>query len=625
LLPRRRCNWSGRCSKRAAAARARFGYARGVKNFSVIVLSAALSLGGLLKVASGQPASVDEQVRGLLSPPGSAKASVTVAHSYQSSGNRTIQILRIGAGETGEKKPAILLVAGLDARHRVGPEMALRVARKLVEAPPEWLKGVNVYVLPMANPDAFAAIAGGSAVEFGRLPIPSGGTAVNDADRDRRQGEDPAEDLNGDGMITLMRVKNPGPGTGLTATLIDESDAEANSPWKGLMRGPDAAKGERAVWAVLAEGIDNDGDGKYNEDGPGPAGFGAGGGLDVDRNFPIDWPEFEDGAGERPLQTPESRELVQWCLSTPELATVVVFGLHDTVIGIPEAGKFDATGQVPMGILNEDKGLYEAVSAKYRELTGINGAERPGLSGSFTAWAYAALGLPTFETPVWVRVDRMDEDRRPKPAPAAEDASGEKKEDAKEEKKEEPRPEPKTEDQRWMRALEKDAPFIAWKPFDHPTLGPVEIGGFAPGSKIDPAPGPDSDGRLERLAEDHTKFLGELAGNFASVEAEASAERLGPGMWKIRARVTNTAAWPTQTAMSVRTRQALPTSVTIGLAPEAIVSGNVRQSSDKLAPRGGRMDAEWVVLVKDGETVKLTLTNPQRGPREIKVELSAAK
>jgi hypothetical protein len=89
--------------------------------------------------------------------------------------------------------------------------------------------------------------------------------------------------------------------------------------------------------------------------------------------------------------------------------------------------------------------------------------------------------------------------------------------------------------------------------------------------------------------------------------------------------VTNTAAWPTQTAMSVRTRQALPTSVTIGLAPEAIVSGNVRQSSDKLAPRGGRMDAEWVVLVKDGETVKLTLTNPQRGPREIKVELSAAK
>jgi hypothetical protein len=51
----------------------------------------------------------------------------------------------------------------------------------------------------------------------------------------------------------------------------------------------------------------------------------------------------------------------------------------------------------------------------------------------------------------------------------------------------------------------------------------------------------------------------------------------------------------------------------------------VRQSSDKLSPRGGRMDAEWVVLVKDGETVKLTLTNPQRGPREIKVELSAAK
>lgn len=602
------------------------GYAGRVKTLAAIGLSAALAACGF-----AQSGSIDERIGALVSPPAplattatpaATRASATVAHTYLSTGNRTIQILRVSAAPKDAQVPAILLVAGLDGRHRVGTDAALRVAETLTRTSPAWLAGASVYILPCANPDAFAVplmttgkgIGTGTHMEFGRLPM------TTDADRDRRQGEDPAEDLNGDGLVTLMRVRDPKPGTGLSATLIDEADADPASPWKGLMRAPDAAKGERAMWAVLSEGIDNDGDGTFNEDGPGPEGYGGGGGLDLDRNFPIHWPEFEDGAGVRPLQTPESLELARWCLATPELAAVVVFGLHDTVISIPEAGKFDASGEVPLGILGEDKTLYEAASARYRDLTGIHGCERPALAGSFAAWSYAALGLPTFATPVWVRSDRMNEDRRPAKPPAAEEPAGDDAKDAKA-----PRPEPGNEDQKWMRALESAPTFLPWTPFDHPKLGPVEIGGFLPGARINPVPGSETDKALGRLAEEHAAFLGTLAANLATLDTQASAERLGPGMWTIRARITNTGAWPTRTAMSVRARQALPTSVSLGVPPETIVSGNLRQSAERIDPRGGRLDAAWTVLARDGETLTLTVTTPGRGASEIKVELAAPK
>ena len=39
--------------------------------------------------------------------------------------------------------------------------------------------------------------------------------------------------------------------------------------------------GEEGEWLVISEGVDNDGDGDYNEDGIG--------GLDLHRNYPENW------------------------------------------------------------------------------------------------------------------------------------------------------------------------------------------------------------------------------------------------------------------------------------------------------------------------------------------------
>ncbi|MGH7447485.1 MAG: M14 family zinc carboxypeptidase, partial [Longimicrobiales bacterium] len=70
---------------------------------------------------------------------------------------------------------------------------------------------------------------------------------------------------------------------------------------------------------------DNDGDGRYNEDGIG--------GLDLHRNYPENWrPDrggdatgrgyTQFGAGEFPLSEPETRTVVLWLLSNPNISVV---------------------------------------------------------------------------------------------------------------------------------------------------------------------------------------------------------------------------------------------------------------------------------------------------------------
>jgi len=78
-------------------------------------------------------------------------------------------------------------------------------------------------------------------------------------------------------------------------------------------------------WKIYREGIDNDGDGRYNEDGIG--------GLDLHRNYPENWrPEpgldetgrgfTQGGAGRFPLSEPETRTLVLFLLRHTNVSIV---------------------------------------------------------------------------------------------------------------------------------------------------------------------------------------------------------------------------------------------------------------------------------------------------------------
>jgi len=208
-----------------------------------------------------------------------------------------------------------------------------------------------------------------------------------DNDRDGLLDEDPAEDLDGDGFIRQMRVKVE---MGKGDSVIDERDPKGR-----LMRRVGAGKGD---YLLLPEGIDNDGDGRVNEDGIG--------GLDLHRNYPENWrPETEDtgrgytqgGAGEYPLSEPETRAVVTFLFAHPNVSVV---NTMDTTV--PMLLRPPSTSASDERMYPEDLALYKTFDEKGKKITGYEragdvyndygrGSPLFGHSPDFGYWQYGAI------------------------------------------------------------------------------------------------------------------------------------------------------------------------------------------------------------------------------------------
>jgi hypothetical protein len=131
------------------------------------------------------------------------------------------------------------------------------------------------YVIPVVNVD-------GRYHFFHDPNDPSSGRSIRipkDDDRDGLFDEDGPDDLDGDGNICMMRRKDP---FGMYKT--DPEDPRL------MIR---VKPGEKGEWTLLGEeGIDNDGDGKVNEDGEGY--------VDGNRNWGSNWapPYVQSGSGD---------------------------------------------------------------------------------------------------------------------------------------------------------------------------------------------------------------------------------------------------------------------------------------------------------------------------------------
>ncbi len=155
------------------------------------------------------------------------------------------------------------------------------------------------YLVPTVNPDSRDVYIN----QVSDPDSPRSGLKPYDDDRDGLADEDGPEDLDGDGSITMMRKKVP-LGTGTHRLHPDDP--------RILIR---IKPGEKGDYLLLGEeGIDNDGDGLINEDGPG--------GYDLNRNFGFNWqPEYvQRGAGDYPFCFPETAALRDFILAHPNIA-----------------------------------------------------------------------------------------------------------------------------------------------------------------------------------------------------------------------------------------------------------------------------------------------------------------
>lgn len=594
-----------------------------------------------------------------------SRAGAPLVHTSvigQSREGRPIHLIRLGAaaernGPGPDDRPALLIIAGANGDHAVGTDVALGLVDQLVEQHAEALRTHTVYVVPRLNPDAAAVHErGGLRQSWSRTTTP------DDADGDGRIDEDGPDDVNGDGVISMMRIKNPPPW--LKAEWVVDGDEPR------LMRAPKPEEGESAQYALLIESIDNDGDGKFAEDGPG--------GVALDKNFMHQWPEHTDGAGLYPLSEPESRSLVEWMLERRNIAAVLVYGPHDTLVKIPQAGKMDVTGQAPIGIENGDKAFYEKISEVFKDISKMKSAPEVDSAGAIHAWAYAQFSVPSFATPIWVRPDQLESAKKEggagdkkdapadKPADAAADpaaslsaaeiqamvAEWEAADDGRKAEMEanlrtmhpalqariiavaQGQPDPLAakdsapkkkgkadeQDVAWLKYSDEQRNgegFIEWTEFDHPQLGAVEIGGFAPGFQMNP---PAEE--LPRLIDEQTTFALELMSRLPRVTIEEPrVERVGPSVWRVTVEAVNDGYFPTMLAIAKKTRRVNGTMMQIDLPEDAILVGDKTQITRGIDGSGGRATAQWLIAARDGEAVDVIVRSPTIGERRLNVDL----
>ncbi len=493
--------------------------------------------------------------------------------------------------ETAGDRPALLVVAGLDGLHPAGTEYAVRIAESMLADQAELLDGVTVHVMPRANPDAIAANFG--AVNHGRR----GGSRRVDADRDGMFDEDPPQDLDGDGVVSMMRWANPRLAPPATH-LPDPGEPR-------LMKSPDRSLGERAGFVMLREGSDLDGDGLVAEDGAGEVIF--------DRNFPHRWAAHDVNSGPHQLSEPETLALAEFVLAHPRIFSAVVYGPHDTMVNLPDAKTMDVTKRTPIGIDAKDKPLYETLAEAYGKHAGQTRSTDEDDAGSLHGWLYAHRGIPTVAVTGWGRPDPPE----PEPAADAEAATPDEVEDEAEASAEIP-PEPAdAEAAAWLRYsddLRDGSGFVEWTAFDHPVLGPVEIGGMVPGFSLNPPAG-----RLDDLAAGQAAFVAALAGMRPKLMIEGpDIEDLGGGLRRVRLAMVNDGTMPTRTAMARTNRAIRPIVVRFEVDRERLLEGRRVDRVDGLDGRGGRAMFEWVYRVDDGPT-RIVIDDPVSGVRSIQI------
>lgn len=523
-------------------------------------------------------------------------------------------ILGLEIGAPTRARPAILLVANLEGPRVFESSVALAHAQKLAEgyATDERVRGLldraTLYVVPRANPDGAEAFFSSPKQERAAT-----GAGVDD-DRDGRQGEDAPSDVNGDGAIAGMRVLDP-EGT----WILDPHDPRA-------MVEADPSKGERGAYGLWPEGRDLDRDERVAEDAVENA--------MVNRNFPAGFEEHAGPSGVFPGDEPETRALMDFVLLHEEIVLVLSYDGIDGLVEPPGA----VSGDPPEGVLEDDAKLYAELGKRYREATGNGAKNVSNQAGSFQRWCYEQRGILALSAVLWEipkEAAKPKEEAKegeapaapPSDVPPAEAPSGEAPIAAAEAEPKKPEREPSDDAKRldWIDSLPGEAwRFLEWKAFDHPELGAVEIGGFAPYARV--LPPEDARAAIE---EKHFEFLLGLGPALPRLEvADLELEPLGNGvdggnrLVRVKAVVENAGLLPSLTHAGERARMR-PGNVKLVLpAAGTLVAGRALVRLERLRGAGGRQELEWLVQGPSGMEVGIEIDSERLGLVRTTAEVS---
>ena len=487
----------------------------------------------------------------------------------KTAGDSDIWLVTIGTGQT-DQKPAVAVVGGVDGKHLLGVELAIGFAEKLLanaqaDSIRHLLETQTFYVFPNMSPDATEQYF--ADVQYER----SGNARTTDDDRDGEYGEDGYDDLNGDGKITLIRVADP------TGTFIP-NPAEPRS-----MMEADPAKGQVGQYRVYAEGVDNDKDGLFNEDGEG--------GVHFNKNATYNYRNFLPGAGEHAVSEIENRALFDFLYDAFNVYAVVAFGPYnnlstpETVSGRNGEPSYSALsrrlgGRKITSWSARDAGVNSNVSSIYNRIIGAKDAPKTVAGeGNFAEWAYYHYGRFSFSTPGWW-VPSVEG------APEGTDAGTD----------------PVAAYLQWADAEGMTNTFTEWQEVQHPDFPgkTVEVGGVHPFVVSNP-PYALVDGIVAK----HTDFLVTLAGMAPEIDiVDHQTEKLDNGLTRVSLRVFNKGQLPNLTQVGERSYFLKRVTVNVKTTGnQKVVSGRKVQTLDVIDGRG-TVELSWIVQGNGNLTIE---------------------
>ena len=503
-------------------------------------------------------------------------------------------ITNFGTGPDLEK-PAFLIEANIHSLEVTGATAALHLIDRLLSSYGEdgrvthLLDTRTFYVIPRLNPDG-AELALADRPRFIRSstrPWP----LVEPLDGLHE------EDLDGDGRILMMRVRDP------------------NGAWKAhpeeprllVRREPDDVDGE--FYRVLWEGSIRNYDGVTIKVVPPLEG------LDLNRNFPMEWTvEAEQyGAGPYPTSEPEIRAMVQAIVERPNITGHIAYHTFSGVHLRPYSSYPDE--HFPTADLR----TYELIGEKATELTGYPAISifhdfkydpKQTVKGGANDWLYDHLGVFSWTTEFWspqreagIEGHQFIEWLRDHPL------------------------EDDLKLLRWSDEQLDGKGYVDWYPFEHEQLGEVELGGW----NLMYCWGNIPPQFLEREIAPQTEFaIWQLLASPLLEIRSLEAEELGADRWLVRLVVENTGWLPTSVSEKAVERKAVrPLEAEITLSGGGrVIGGEQKAELGQLQGRvhrrsllwwasddatSDRAKVEWVIEAPAGSTVSVEARHQRAG------------
>jgi hypothetical protein len=417
------------------------------------------------------------------------------------------------------------------------------------------------------------------------------------------------------------------------------------------------------LYEIYSEGIDNDGDELYNEDGPG--------GFNINRNFPHNFGYKQKGLGVYPVSEIETQSTIDFFTKyVPEfkkqphknICGVLLFSKFDNLaagtgiesgtptfpeppsaaqpVGMPRMMMFmgrrgrqptqqqpRATDPQPKNTNAKDKPLFESVSKNYKEITGIKSALSEKPAGSMLEWAYFQYGVPSFSANLWSLRDeqrtpptKMKRDAQTGTAPTKMAQTGNVDRQAmmrqfmQRSTPTTAQTQSSSNDDKWLKWIDEKnngEGFVAWAKFDHKQLGEVEIGGFVPHVRTNPKAD-----QIPELSKSHAEFSLYLASQFAEIVLnEPKVKKLGSDLYELKIKMHNKGKFPYATAMGQRTGHINSIMLKLKFEDDDKMKlfGGAKRMDTPTLDAGAEKEFKWIIISPAGKKIDVTLWAPNGG------------